>query len=104
MYYNGINTVIIDDIIVTYEVLEKMEKKHHISEEEIYEALLFGCPSIRFAERGKIKGEDLYIAYGRTEAGRYLKIHFIYKRNKKALIITARDASSRERRIFYGSR
>ena len=95
--------MIIDDVIVTCEILEKIEKKHRVSEEEIYEALLFGRPFIRFAERGSVKGEDLYIAYGRTEAGRYLKIHFIYKKNRKALIVTARNMSARERRIFYGS-
>lgn len=92
----------IDGIVLTNETLEKIEGKHHISEEEIYEVLLFDRPSIHLVEKGSVKGEDLYVAYGRTEAGRYLKIHFIYKKNKKALIVTAQDASARERRRFYG--
>lgn len=96
--------MIIDDIICSNEILEKLERKHHVSESEIYEVLLWDIPIICFAEKGSVRGENLYIAYGRTEAGRYLKIHFIYKRNRKAFIVTARNMSAKERRRFYGSR
>ena len=61
-------------------------------------------PIIRFAEKGSVRGENLYIAYGRTEAGRYLKIHFVYKKSRKALNVTARSMSAKERRRFYGRR
>ena len=57
-------------------------------------------PKIRFIEKGKVKGEHLYVASGRTDAGRYLLIFFIMKRNKKAFIITARDMTDRERRKY----
>lgn len=90
----------IDEILCSDEILEKLNWKHHVSEDEVYEVLLFGKPHFRFVEKGNVKGEDLYFAYGRTDAGRYLKILFIYKTNRKALILSARDMSPRERRRY----
>ena len=57
-------------------------------------------PKLRFIEKGRVKGEHLYVASGRTDAGRYLLIFFIMKRNKKAFIITARDMTDRERKKY----
>jgi uncharacterized DUF497 family protein len=51
-------------------------------------------------ESGKIEGEDLYNALGRSKAGRYLSVFFIKKLGNKALIITARDMNQRERRRY----
>jgi len=51
-------------------------------------------------EKGKIKGEDLYVALGRTDAGRYLVVFFIMKTSKEALIVTARDMTEKERRRY----
>lgn len=52
------------------------------------------------SEGGKVEGEDLYNALGRTKSGRYLSIFFIKKLNSKALVITARDMNQRERRRY----
>lgn len=90
----------IDEILCSDEIIEKLDRKHHVSEDELYEVLLFDMPHFRFVEKGKVKGEDLYFAYGRTEAGRYVKILFIYKANRKALILSARDMSPKERRRY----
>jgi uncharacterized DUF497 family protein len=57
-------------------------------------------PRYRFIEKGRYKGEHLYLALGTTDAGRYLAIYFIYKKNKHALIITARDMTEGERRKY----
>jgi len=43
------------------------------------------------------KGEDLYIATGQTNAGRYLFVAFIFKVTKEALILSARDMTVAER-------
>ena len=57
-------------------------------------------PHIRRAGRGDVRGEDLYAAYGQTEAGRYLIVFFIYQGFGAALPISARDMSDAERRYF----
>ena len=51
-------------------------------------------------EKGRIEGEHLYIALGRTNAGRFLAVFFIKKLNNKALIITARDMKKQERKRY----
>ena len=92
----------IKDITCSKEIRDKLASKHKVSLWEVHE-VLWGNPDIHFHERGRIQGEDLYIAYGRTEAGRYLKVFFIYKKNKSALIVTAMDMSAKEKKR-YGKR
>jgi len=48
----------------------------------------------------KRKGEDVYKAYGQTEAGRYLFVAFIYKLDHRALILSARDMDDDERDLY----
>ena len=79
--------------------LDKIEGKHKVLDSEVQE-VLFSSPHIRRAERGRVKGEDLYFAYGQTEAGRYLIVVFIYKGEGSALPISARDMTSAERRYY----
>ena len=42
-------------------------------------------------EKGSRKGEDVYLALGQNDAGRYLTVLFIYKKPREALILSARD-------------
>ena len=42
----------------------------------------------------------VYLAYGKTLAGRYLFTVFIYKRQNTGLIISARDMTLKERRYY----
>lgn len=67
---------------------------------EEVEEILFSNPHVRFAETGRVKGEHLYVAYGQTEAGRYLIVFFIRKRHAAALPITARDMTGAEQRYY----
>jgi hypothetical protein len=39
-------------------------------------------------EKGEREGEDVYMALGQTEAGRYLTVLFIHKKTKDALSLT----------------
>jgi uncharacterized DUF497 family protein len=56
------------------------------------EQVLLNRPRIRFAEKGRTEGDDVYAAFGRTFEGRYLSIFFIYKPDvRTAIIISARD-------------
>jgi uncharacterized DUF497 family protein len=77
-------------------VVEKIALKHQLSTGEV-EEVLSSRPRIRRIERGRLKGEDVYVAYGRTEAGRYLTVFFIHKQSGDALILSARDMDEKER-------
>lgn len=78
---------------------EKIIRKHHVQPHEAEESF-FNEPAFRFLEPGQRSGENLYTVYGRTEAGRYLIVYFIHKINLDALIVSARDMTERERKIY----
>jgi uncharacterized DUF497 family protein len=79
--------------------VEKIASQQGVTTEEV-EEVFANKPHIRFQERGNVAGEDLYTAFGRSEAGRYLTVFFIYKRNRQALIVSARDMDKKERRQY----
>jgi len=83
--------------------VNKIAEKHGVTAGEV-EEILFSEPHIRLAERGRVKGEDLYVAYGQTAAGRYLVVFFIRKRRTAALPITARNMTQSERRYYDGQK
>jgi uncharacterized DUF497 family protein len=87
------------EIIWKDRFIDKLEVKHGISTNEV-EDILFGRPHVRRAQKGHIKGEDLYTAYGQTTGGRYLIIFFIRKEQAAALPISARDMTDPERRYY----
>ena len=87
------------EILWKSQYVEKLEIKHGVMTDEV-EEVLFGRPHIRFWEKGKVRGEDLYLAYGQTNAGRYLVVFFVRKPEQTALPISARDMTDAERRYF----
>lgn len=87
------------DVIWNENFVSKIEAKHGVSTEEV-EEVLFTHSHFRRVEKGKVKGEHLYVAYGQTEAGRYLVVFFIRKPRFAALPISARDMTLAERRYF----
>lgn len=87
------------DILWLPDIIEKVAVKHHVQPDEVEEVLM-GLPSFRRIERGKVQGEDLYTAIGQTDAGRYLIVYFIRKTGGVALVVSARDMDSRERRQY----
>jgi len=82
--------------------VDKIIRKHNVYPEEV-EEVFYKDPFIRRLEKGYVKGEDLFIGFGRTNAGRYLSILFVLKENKRVLVISARDMTTRERKK-YGKR
>jgi uncharacterized protein len=76
-----------------------MAWKHSVLPQEVEEIFTGKCRIFK-RESGKVDGEDLYNALGRTEGGRYLSVLFIKKIGNKALIITARDMNIRERKRY----
>jgi len=45
-------------------------------------------------------GEDVYLALGQTDSGRYLAVFYILKKNRNVLPISARDMDDKERRRY----
>ena len=91
--------IIFDDIIWLNSIVEKLAWKHNVLPSEVEEVLRGKC-KIYKKEKGKVEGEHLYIALGRTNAGRYLAVFFIRKLDNKALVITARDMKKEERNRY----
>ena len=83
--------------------IAKIADKHGVATEEV-EQVLFSKPHVRRAEKGHVKGEDLYAAYGQTESGRYVVAFFIHKHPTAALPISARDMTQSERRYYEGQK
>ncbi len=83
--------------------VDKLERKHRVMPDEV-EQVLFSKPFIRRAEKGRVPGEDMYVAYGQTAAGRYLVVFFILKYQTAALPISARDMIQTERRYYAQQR
>jgi len=61
---------------------------------------LTGNPRFLFLEKGHRPRENVYVAMGQTDDGRYLIVFFVYKNDKRALIISARDMTKAERRLY----
>jgi uncharacterized DUF497 family protein len=89
----------IEGIIWHRDVVDKLVSKHRVETYEV-EEVLNGKPKIRFVEKGHTEGEDVYIALGQTNAGRYLAVLFIYKKTRESLILSARDMASKERKQY----
>ena len=89
----------IEEVIWLDTIVEKLAVKHRVSPYEVEEALR-SKPKIRFAQKGERKGEDLYLALGQANTGRYLAVLFIHKSYARALIISARDMAEKERKDY----
>ena len=92
--------MIIKEIIWKEQFVEKLETKHDVSIEEA-EEVLQAKPFIRKVSKGKVKGENVYAAFGQTFSGRYLVIFYIRKKTGALLPISARDMDDGERK-YYG--
>jgi uncharacterized DUF497 family protein len=89
----------IEGIIWFRDVVDKLIFKHHVETDEV-EQVLDSKPRFRFVEKGEREGEDVYMALGQTNVGRYLAVLFIYKKTKEALILSARDMAKKERKQY----
>ncbi len=89
----------IREAVILEATAEKLWRKHHVEETEVDQVFKNG-PLYRKLENGDIAGEDLYGAFGKTDAGRYLSVFFIYKITQDALVISARDMNKSERKKY----
>jgi hypothetical protein len=90
----------IASIIWLEEFADKLAWKHRLGTEEVREVFIGSSGRFRFVEKGFQPGEDLYAVLGRTTAGRYLIVFFVYKKNGAALVISGRDMSDKERKKY----
>lgn len=97
--YAEVDGMRIEGIIWLRNVVDKLAIKHHIETYEV-EQVFGNRPKFRFVEKGHRQGEDVYLALGQTEAGRYLAVLFVCKATKEALILSARDMAGKERRLY----
>ena len=89
----------IEGVIWLRDVIDKLAFKHRVETHEVEETL-GSKPKFRFVEKGERRGEDVYLALGQTDAGRYLSVLFVYKKTKEALILSARDMARKEKRQY----
>jgi uncharacterized DUF497 family protein len=89
----------IEGIIWLRAVVDKLAFKHSVETFEI-DQLFAGKPKFRLVEKGEREGENVYLALGQTDAGRYLTVFFIHKKTKDALILSARDMAEKEKKMY----
>jgi uncharacterized DUF497 family protein len=89
----------IEGIIWLRSIVDKLAVKHHVEIDEV-EEVLSNRPKFRLVEKGHRRGENVYMALGQTDAGRYLAVLFIHKESNDALILSARDMAEKERRRY----
>ncbi|HAZ47892.1 MAG TPA: hypothetical protein DDW76_03310 [Cyanobacteria bacterium UBA11369] len=89
----------VEEIIWLDAIVEKLAVKHGVIPDEV-EEVLRNRPKFRFVEKGEREGEDVYMALGQTDAGRYLAVLFIYKPSAQVLILSARDMAQKERKQY----
>lgn len=73
----------IEGIIWLRTVIDKLAFKHHVDVHEV-EELFAGEPKFRYVEKGEREDENIYMALGQSDAGRYLSVIFIHKTSKEA--------------------
>ncbi len=87
----------INDLIISKNVAEKLSRKHNIEVYEVYEAIWNDEEAVWVVRSPR--GSGTYVAFGRTEAGRYLAIPFVPE-GTAIRILTARDMTDRERKLY----
>jgi len=91
--------ITINRIIWKDTFIKKIENKHHVNIAEV-EEILYGKKKVYRMAKGDVKDENVYMALGKTRAGRYLSVFFILKKNNEVLPISARDMDNKERRKY----
>lgn len=89
----------IEGLIWFDEIIEKIIRKHNVYQNEVRD-IFTSKPYFSFVEKGHHKGDNVYAAMGQSKRGRYLIVFFIYKKNRRAIVLSARDMTQSERRRY----
>ncbi|MDO8726593.1 MAG: BrnT family toxin [Candidatus Methanoperedens sp.] len=76
-----------------------MRTKHKVTVMEI-EEVFRNEPKFRRGPKGNYIDENIYYAFGKTDANRLLFAVFIFKKNNEALIISAREMDNKEKSAY----
>ncbi|MBF8265803.1 MAG: hypothetical protein HW384_1667 [Dehalococcoidia bacterium] len=79
-------------------ILEKIESKHQISFTEVREACLSEKRHVRRGKKGRYK------VFSQTEGGRYVIVILLPRGGGDWKVITARDMTDIERRLYSANR
>lgn len=91
----------ISRIVWLEDIVEKLIWKHGVEEHEVID-VFENKPLFQRKEAGYKPGEDVYAAFGRTNRNRLLSVFFVYTQDGRAIIVSARDMSEKERRKYAG--
>ena len=86
-------------IIWLEDIVEKLHYKHNVKENEVIE-VLNNKPKFIRKETGYRQGEDVYAAFGKTNTERFLSVFFVYTKDQRAIIVSARDMTTKERKKY----
>lgn len=86
-------------IVWLEDIVDKLRWKHQVVESEVIE-VLENRPRFVRKEAGLTPGEDVFGAFGRTSSGRLLAVFFVYTRDQRAIIVSAREMSSKEQKRY----
>ncbi len=86
-------------IVWLEDIVEKLRWKHNVEESEVIE-VLENHPCYVRKEAGFVPGEHVYAAFGRTNLDRSLSVFFVYTKDKRAIIVSARDMTEKEARRY----
>lgn len=81
------------------EIVDKLLDKHGVDPVEV-EEVLEGKPHFRFVEKGHRANENVYAALGQTAGGRCLIVFYVHKQDGRALVLSARTMTERERKRY----
>ncbi len=88
----------VEDIDISAAVADKIAWKYSVSIEEVYEVFWNEYDRVVIHKSDRLSGT--YVALGRTEAGRYLAVAFAPQPGRRARVLTARDMTRAERRLY----
>mgnify|MGYP005869151453 CR=1 FL=1 len=84
----------IESLEIDEHILDKVESKHSVSLEEVEQACLSEKRHVRRSREG------LYKLFSQTDAGRYLLVVLVNLGGGNWKIVTAREMTDNERRLY----
>lgn len=84
----------IDSLEIDDHILEKLESKHGVTFDEAEQACLSDNKHVRRSREG------LYKVFSKTLAGRYLLVVLVHLESTRWKIVTARDMTDSERKLY----
>jgi uncharacterized DUF497 family protein len=86
--------LIIESLEIDDHILDKIESKHGVTFDEVEEACLADEKHVRRSREG------LYKVFSQTIAGRYLLVVLVHVENGRWKIVTVREMTEGERKLF----